>query len=137
MLPRRSERFRCCGGVRGGEWDEIEDLESVMSAPLSSGRPGRSEYSHGKGKFANPESDYTRGELPWEPGQDKRDVQLRLQAEKRLDATNSVETVEEMYTAKGNPDAFGPDAPLVQEPVMRRPSVYKQPELRYGVYREE
>lgn len=108
-----------------------------MTMPLNNGRPGRTERSHGKGRFAHPESDFTRPELPWEPGEDKRDIQLRRQAELRLDATNEHETVEEMYYAKGNPDAFGPGAPLVQESPNRPSGVYKQPVVRYGVTREE
>lgn len=107
-----------------------------MSAPLSMGRPGRSEFSHGRGKYAHPDSDYTPDNLPWEQGEDKRDVGLHRQAELRLDATNETETIEEMHTALGNPDAFGPDAPLVQEKAVRRPNTYKQPVVRTGVYRE-
>lgn len=108
-----------------------------MSAPLSMGRPGRSEFSGGRGRFDNPGTDYTPDYLPWEKSEDKRDVALHRQAELRLDATNSTETVEEMHTALGNPDAFGPDMPLVQEPIVRRPTVYKQPIVRTGVNREQ
>ena len=107
-----------------------------MTRPLSSGTPGRSPMSHGKGRFANPDSDFTRADLPWDRAEDKRDVQLRRQAEARLDATNSAETIEDMYTTKGNPDAFGPDNPLVQERPHRRPNVFKQPVVRHGVNRE-
>lgn len=104
--------------------------------PLSSGRPGRSEFSHGKGKYANPNSDFTRAELPWGPGEDKRDVHLQRQAELRYDATNEFETIEDMYVAKGNPDAFGPGPELVQERPLRPSGSYKQPIVRTGVDRE-
>lgn len=107
-----------------------------MTMPLSSGRPGRSEFSHGKGKFANPNSDATRAELKWAPGEDKRDVHLRRQAELRFDATNEFETIEDMYVAKGNPDAFGPGPELVQEQAVRPSGAYRQPNLRIGVDRE-
>lgn len=42
-----------------------------MTRPLSSGTPGRSPMSHGKGRFANPDSDFTRADLPWDQAEDK------------------------------------------------------------------
>ena len=108
-----------------------------MTMPLNNGRPGRSQMSHGRGRFPHPDSNVHRPELVFPQGEDENDIQLRRQAELRLDATNANETVEEMYFAKGNPDAFGPGAPLVQEGPVTRTGSYPQPNYRTGVDREE
>jgi hypothetical protein len=119
---------------------------AIMTLPLSSGTPGKSERSHGRSRFAHPDSDYQsqRTELPFEVSDrnqgSKRGgftADMKRQAELRLDATNSTETVEEMLYVLGNPDAFGPDQPIVQEKMNRAPSVYKSNTPRTGVYRQE
>ena len=119
----------------------------AMTLPLSnSGYPGRSERSHGKSRAPHPDSDYQsqRSELPWETADresgSKRGgftAQMRREAELRLDATNATEVVEDMLYVRGNPDAFGPDQPIVQEKLQRAPNVYKQPVPRTGVNRQE
>lgn len=106
--------------------------------PLKPGaRPGRSQFSHGKGRVTEPRSDYqSQRALVFPQGDDKRDAVNRMQAEKRLDATNPLEVTDDMYYELGNPDAFGPGPQLVQERVEAPPAVYKQPIWRYGVDRE-
>ena len=117
-----------------------------MTLPFSVGRPGKSERSHGKSRYGHPDSDFQsqRTELPWEVTDrdqgSKRGgftAEMRRQAKLRLDATNTTETVEEMLYVLGNPDAFGPDQPIVQESVHRAPAVYKSNTPRTGVYRQE
>lgn len=109
-----------------------------MSRPLSSGRPGKSEFSHGDGAFADPRSDLqTARGLIFGVGEDSRDAQRDYRAQKRLDATNSEEAVEDMLYVLGNPDGFGPGPKLVTEkPVLPRNN-YQQPKYRYGVHRQE
>lgn len=120
-----------------------------MTAPLSSGDPGRTEFSHGKGRFAHPDSDYQsqRTELQWEVADRNQGSKrggyttaMRMQAELRSDPTNSQEiagnNAEPMLYEYGNPDMFGPGPKLVQESVRKAPSSYKQPVLRYGVDRQ-
>lgn len=130
---------------------------------LSSKNVGASEFSHGRNRHGNPDSDYQTGvnSLPFpiatnrgaggglpvevsggvgDAGGSKRGgttAELIRQAELRLDPTNSTETVDEMFTAKGNPD-FYPDAqPLVSEVARVRPGNYKQPVVKTGVFRND
>lgn len=109
-----------------------------MSAPLSSGRPGRSEFSHGDGAYPHPESDYQsqRG-LAFGQEADARDAVRDLRAQKRLDATNPLESVDDMLYVAGNPDAFGPGPKLVKEQKRVPNGNYKQPKYTYGVNRQE
>lgn len=109
-----------------------------MSAPLSSGRPGRSEMSHGDGAYPHPESDYqSQRALVFGQGEDARDANRDYRAQKRLDATNPLESVDDMLYVLGNPDGFGPGPKLVKEKKRVPTSVYKQPQYRYGVNRQE
>lgn len=109
-----------------------------MTAPLSSGRPGRSEMSHGDGAYAHPESDYqSQRSLVFEQVEDKHDLNRTYRAQKRLDATNSEESVEDMLYVAGNPDAFGPGPKLVKEKKRVPTGTYTQPTYRYGVNRQE
>lgn len=120
-----------------------------MTAPLSSGDPGRTEFSHGKGRFAHPDSDYQtqRPELPWEVADRNQGSKrggyttaMRMQAELRSDPTNALELAgadaEPMLYEYGNPDMFGPGPKLVQESARRPSGSYKQPVVRYGVDRQ-
>lgn len=116
-----------------------------MSAPLSSDRPGRSEFSHGTSRFGHPDSDYqsTRA-LPWEVAQRNGGAKrggytgdMALMAQKRTDPTRSDEVIEEMLYVRGNPDMFGPDQPLVQEKPRRSPAKFKKPVIRTSVDRQE
>lgn len=105
-------------------------------AVLKPKRPGRSEMSHGKGRYVDPRSDYqSQRKLPFPVETDKRAASLQREAELRLDPTNPLELVNDMYYVNGNAD-FYPGEPLVQEPVQVAPSVYKQPIWRYGVDRQ-
>src|SRR5574337_1688364 len=105
--------------------------------PLKSGRPGRSEFSHGKGRFVDPRSDYqSQRNLIFPQGEDKRDVQLHRQSELSLDATNPLENVSDMPYNNGNADVY-PRPPLIQEKPQYPPAVYPQPIYRYGVDRQE
>lgn len=110
-----------------------------MTNPLKPGkRPGRSEMSHGDGRFAHPESDYqSQARLPWEVESGKRDGSLAYQSQKRLDATNPEEDVLNMPYELGNPDGFGPGPKLVKEEKVVATGVYKQPKYTYGVNRQE
>ena len=109
-----------------------------MTAPLSSGRPGRSEMSHGDGAYAHPESDYqTPRILQWGLGEDARDMNRMYRQQKRLDATNPEENIEDMLDVAGNPDAFGPGPKLVKEKKRVPGQIYEQPVYRYGVNRQE
>lgn len=109
-----------------------------MSAPLSSGRPGKSEFSHGDGAFANPRSDLqTARRLVFGVGEDSHDAQRDYRAQKRLDATNPDESVEDMLETFGNPDSFGPGPKLVKEKAVLPSGNHKQPKYTYGVNRQE
>jgi len=118
-----------------------------MTAPLRSGRPGRSEFSHGKGRFPHPDSDYQTGaKLKWEVADRNQGSKrggftqaMRQQAELRTDVTNPQEAIgegaEEMLYVKGNPDFYSDSEPIVTEKRQTRPTVAPQPQLRYGVTR--
>lgn len=120
-----------------------------MTAPLSSGRPGRSEFSHGRGRFGHPDSDYQSGvKLPWEVADRNQGSKrggytqaMRQQAEMRSDPTNAEEVVgeqfEQMLYAKGNPDFYADSEPIVSEPAVRRATTFKQPVYRTGVDRSK
>lgn len=119
----------------------------VMTLPLrNTGDPGRTERSHGKGRFGHPDSDYQsqRTELPFEVAD--RDFgskrggftsDMHRQAELRLDATNSTEKTEDMLYVRGNPDAFGPDMPIIQESAVRPSGANRRYVPRTGVNRQE
>lgn len=109
-----------------------------MSAPLTPGRPGRSEMSHGDGAYPHPESDYqSQRSLVFDQQPDKHDANRDYRMQKRLDATNPEEVLEDMLYVLGNPDAFGPGPKLVKEKKRVPGSNYKQPEYKYGVNRQE
>lgn len=121
-----------------GGFGVVERRMAPMSRPLSSGRPGKSEFSHGDGAFADPRSDaQTARGLIFGVGEDSRDAQRDYRAQKRLDATNPEENVEDMLYVLGNPDAFGPGPKLVTEKPVVSSGKYQQPKYRYGVNRQE
>ena len=113
--------------------------------PLKSGRPGRSEFSSGKGRFPNPESDYqSQRKLPWDVADRDGGAKvggktgvMSLQAQRRMDATVNNDTEEEMLYALGNPDTAQPDEPMVQEDVVKPSGLYRQPVYRTGVFRQK
>lgn len=116
-----------------------------MTAPISSGRPGRTEFGHGTSRAGHPDSDYQTGvALPWAVADRQQGSKrggftqaMRQQAERRLDSTLTDENVEDMLYALGNPDTGSPDEPIVQERVARRPANFKQPVIRAGVQRQK
>lgn len=110
----------------------------LMTQPLKSGEPGRSEFSHGKGMMTNPESDFqSQRALPFAATEGKRAATDRRRAEFRSDPTNGAETIlPDMYYSEGNPDMFGPQPPMVREKAVRPSGKYPQPTLRYGVDRQ-
>ena len=109
-----------------------------MTAPLASGRPGRSEMSHGDGAYAHPDSDYqSQRSLVFGQQTDKHDANRDYRMQKRLDATNPEEIVEDMLYVLGNPDAFGPGPKLVTESKRVPSGNYTQPKYTYGVNRQE
>lgn len=88
-------------------------------AILKASTPGRSEMSHGPGLFAEPRTDFQSWrDLPWSTGEDKRDLQMLYQAQKRTDPTNGQELfLPNMLYELGNPDQFGPAPAMVQTKV--------------------
>jgi hypothetical protein len=109
-----------------------------MTQPLASGRPGRSEMSHGDGAYPHPDSDYqSQRSLVFGVGEDQHDMNRDYRAQKRLDATNPEEPIEDMLYVAGNPDAFGPGPKLVKEAKRVPSGSYKQPKYTYGVNRQE
>ena len=109
-----------------------------MTAPLTPGRPGRSEFSHGDGAYAHPESDYqSQRSLVFGSQPDKHDMNMQYRQQKRLDATNPEELIDDMLYVAGNPDAFGPGPKLVKEKKRVPSGVYPQPTYTYGVNRQE
>lgn len=109
-----------------------------MSSPLSSGRPGRSEMSHGDGAYPHPDSDYQAPRsLVFGQSEDKRDANRIYRQHKRLDATNPQESVDDMLYVAGNPDSFGPGPKLVKEAKRVPSGLYSQPKYTYGVNRQE
>lgn len=109
-----------------------------MTAPLASGRPGRSEMGHGEGAYPHPESDYqSQRSLVFSQEADKHDANRDYRAQKRLDATNPEELQDDMLYVLGNPDAFGPGPKLIQERKRVPSGMYTQPTYRYGVNRQE
>ncbi|AZS12537.1 hypothetical protein HWB99_gp001 [Mycobacterium phage DrLupo] len=108
-----------------------------MTAPLRPGRPGRSQFSHGKGMMAHPDSNYHRAELPFPEASDKHDATNRRRAEFRSDPTNAAESIiPDMYEAEGNPDLFGPQPKMVQEAAQIPPARFPQPNSRDRVQRQ-
>lgn len=116
-----------------------------MTAPLSSRRPGRSEFSHGTSRAAHPDSDFqTQRNLAFETADRNQGSKrggftaaMRLQAEYRSDPTRSDEVIEDLLYVRGNPDIYGPDQPIVQEKPHRATGRYKQPRIRTSVDRQE
>jgi hypothetical protein len=119
-----------------------------MTAPLSSGRPGRSEFSHGNGRAPHPDSDFqSQRRLPWEVAERNQGAKrggytqaMRQQAEYRSDPTNALEiasTFEEMLYVKGNPDLAPDTEAIVQDPPRRPAAGFKQPIYRTGVDRSK
>jgi hypothetical protein len=109
-----------------------------MTAPLSSGRPGRSEMSHGDGAYAHPDSDYQSfRNLQWGVAEDARDMNRMYRQQKRLDATNPEENIDDMLYVAGNPDSFGPGPKLVKEKKRTAPSTFVPIKYSYGVNRQE
>ncbi len=74
------------------------------------------EMSWDRGLFPNPKVDYDRGKSGL-PNRDNMTIMDQLRdkiAGNRTNINDDSETLEEMYTAKGNPERFGGHPPLVQ-----------------------
>lgn len=94
--------------------------------------------SHGDGAYPDPRSDLqTARGLVFGVGEDSRDNERVYRAQKRLDATNPDEAVEDMLEVYGNPDGFGPGPKLVTEKPVLPKGNYTQPKYTYGVNRQE
>lgn len=107
-------------------------------ADLISGTPGASEFSHGKSRYAHPGSDFqTQRKLPWAQGENETDMVRDYHASLRSDPTNGEEDLSLMLYVKGNPDLYGPDEPIVQEPRVIPAGKYPQPRYRTGVSRQQ
>ena len=91
--------------------------------------PGESEYSHGPGMFPNPKVDYDKGKsgFPNEGVETLQDQLLQMTASKRTNAARAGESVEDMYSAYGNPDRYGPNPALVQTPPTTLPPSPEEP----------
>ncbi len=108
-----------------------------MTAPLQPGRPGRTQFSHGKSRYAHPDSDFqSQRNLPWELGEDEADLVRDYHASLRSDPTNSQEDLTKMLYVRGNPDIYGPDEPIIQEAPVQPGGRYPQPKYRTGVERQ-
>lgn len=85
---------------------------------------GESEFGGGPGMFTPPNLDYERGLTNFNfEGHRTRNDQLRdMAAAKRSNLTDPSETLEEMYTALGNPDRFGGHPPLVRQSAQYQPA---------------
>lgn len=107
-------------------------------ATLKAGTPGRSEFSHGPGRYPEPRTDYqTWRSLPWGTGQDKKDLVLLYDAQKMTDPTNSQEDFwPNILYELGNPDQFGPSPALVQTPVQYPKAVPQVVPHVFGVTRQ-
>jgi hypothetical protein len=94
--------------------------------------------SHGDGAYPHPQSDYqSQRSLVFPQAEDKRDLNRNYRMQKRLDATNPEEILDDMLDVPGNPDSFGPGPKLVKE-IKRVPTgLYKLPKYKYGVNRQE
>lgn len=108
--------------------------------PMEPGTPcGESEYSHGSGMYPNPKRDYDRGKsgfpTSFEGHPNRHDHARDMIAYRRLDSAQKGETLEDMYTAAGNTDRFGPGLPLVQQDASMTP---KKPveEIDWSMKRE-
>jgi len=101
--------------------------------------PGRSEMSHGRGRYPDPRSDFqSNRNLVFPQGDDENDLVMAYQASLRTDATVPDDVImPDMLYVKGNPDAFGPGPELVQEKPNLPRGGYPQPFLRYGVIRDD
>lgn len=94
--------------------------------------------SHGDGAYPHPDSDYqSQRSLVFNQVEDKHDLNRSYRQQKRLDATNPQENVDDMLYVAGNPDAFGPGPALVKESKRVPTGVYVQPTYKYGVNRQE
>ncbi len=108
-----------------------------MSNPLVNGRPGKTEFSHGKSRYAHPDSDFqSQRALPWDKGEDESDLVRDYHASLRSDPTNSMEDLSKMLYVRGNPDLYGPDETIVQEDRVLPHGKYPQPVYRTGVTRQ-
>lgn len=85
---------------------------------------GGTEYHWGPGMFPNPALDYDEGKVMDGVNRNQRTKidQLReMAAQKRSNTLDPNETTEEMLTAAGNPDRYGPARPLVQQSPEKAP----------------
>jgi hypothetical protein len=94
--------------------------------------------SHGEGAYAHPDTDYQSfRSLQWGLAEDARDMNRLYRQQKRLDATNPEENIDDMLNVPGNPDAFGPGPKLVIEKKRTPPSTFVPVKYSYGVNRQE
>lgn len=108
-----------------------------MTLPMDPGRAlGESEFSHGGGQFPHPDSNFQSGKLPFPEPTELDDNYQRLVAYKRLDSTVADETERDMLFAKGNPDRFGDQQPLVTEPVNNSQRNVEEPDISSRVRRD-
>lgn len=98
---------------------------------------GESEMGWGPGMFPHPDSNFQRGRLPF-PEEDDISDQYRDQvAIRRSDPTVGDETTRDLLFAKGNPDRFGGQPPLVRESVKLPPASFPAPTPKERVERED
>lgn len=137
LLPR-SEARACAALALAGSGL----YSSNMSAPLVPGQPQRTEFSHGPGHFAHPESDFqSHREFAFTQDREPLIDQYRdWVTDKRTDPTDPTSVGHEdqanLFVA-GNPDTFGPGPALVKATKVVPSGVAPRPAFRTGVTREE
>lgn len=109
-----------------------------MTLPLDpTAQLGESEMSWGPGMFSHPDSNFQSGKTPF-PEAEPIDQNYRdLVAERRSDSTVADETTRDLMFAKGNPDRFGGQSPLVQTTAKLPATKTPAPELKQRVDRED
>jgi hypothetical protein len=87
-----------------------------MTLPLDPNQKlGPSEFSHGDGMFPHPDNNFQSGKTPFPEEVPINDNYRQLVAGRRIDSMDGSETERDMMFAKGNPDRFGGQPPLVRE----------------------
>lgn len=109
-----------------------------MTLPIdNSAEAGESEFSHGPGMFPHPDSNFQSGRLPFPEETDIKDGWRDAIAERRSDSTVADETTRDLLFAKGNPDRFGGQPPLVRTAAKLPPVSFPVPTPKERVDRED
>lgn len=109
-----------------------------MSMPLDpKAKLGESEMSWGYGLQPHPDSDFAGGKPPF-PEAEPVDAEFwDAVAIRRSDPTVGDESTRDLKFAKGNPDRFGGQPPIVQEAALPNEKADTTPEPKIRVERED